>query len=99
MTCSRSASTTTSTDTSRSGAAMTTNPQDPPAVIAPPFTLETATKKVRLAEDAWNSRDPNRVALAYTEDSAWRNRSEFVNGRDEIRAFLARKWEKELDYR
>jgi nuclear transport factor 2 (NTF2) superfamily protein len=68
-------------------------------VIAPPFTLETAARKVRLAEDAWNTRDPARVALAYTEDSVWRNRSEFVTGRDQIRAFLARKWERELDYR
>jgi nuclear transport factor 2 (NTF2) superfamily protein len=70
-----------------------------PKVIAPPFTLQTATQKVRLAEDAWNSRDPNRVALAYTEDSIWRNRSEFIAGRDEIRAFLSRKWARELDYR
>jgi nuclear transport factor 2 (NTF2) superfamily protein len=68
-------------------------------MIAPPFTIETATQKVRLAEDAWNSRDPDRVALAYTEDSVWRNRSEFVTGRDAIRAFLARKWARELDYR
>lgn len=65
----------------------------------PPFTLETATTKVQAAEDAWNSRDPERVALAYTEDSEWRNRHEFVNGRDEIREFLKRKWAKELDYR
>jgi uncharacterized protein len=68
-------------------------------VIAPPFTIETATQKVRLAEDAWNSRDPGRVAPAYTEDSVWRNRGEFVTGRDQIRAFLARKWQRELDYR
>ena len=68
-------------------------------ILAPPFTLETATLKVRAAEDAWNSRDPARVALAYTEDSVWRNRSEFVTGRDRIRAFLAGKWERELDYR
>jgi nuclear transport factor 2 (NTF2) superfamily protein len=68
-------------------------------VIVPPFTFETATQKVRQAEDAWNSRDPARVALAYTEDSQWRNRSEFVTGRDEIRAFLAHKWSRELDYR
>ena len=72
---------------------------NPPVVIAPPFTIETATQKVRLAEDAWNSRDPVRVALAYTEDSVWRNRGEFVTGRDQIRAFLAGKWERELDYR
>jgi nuclear transport factor 2 (NTF2) superfamily protein len=71
----------------------------PPLVIAPPFTCETAVQKVRLAEDAWNSRDPDRVALAYTEDSAWRNRSEFITGRDQIRAFLAGKWNRELDYR
>ncbi|TYQ26476.1 DUF1348 family protein [Pseudanabaena sp. UWO311] len=65
----------------------------------PPFTLETAKAKIQAAEDAWNTRDPDRVALAYTEDSEWRNRNEFVNGRDEIREFLKRKWEKELDYR
>ena len=65
----------------------------------PPFTRETAIQKVRLAEDAWNSRDPQKVALAYTVDSRWRNRSEFVNGRQEIVAFLRRKWTKELDYR
>ncbi|AMV36419.1 DUF1348 family protein [Planctomyces sp. SH-PL62] len=70
-----------------------------PSANAPPFTAESAARKVRAAEDAWNSRDPDRVALAYTEDSAWRNRSEFLVGRDEIRAFLARKWAKELDYR
>ena len=71
----------------------------PVTVIAPPFTLETATQKVRLAEDAWNSRDPQRVSLAYTEDSQWRNRSEFIVGREEIRQFLTRKWARELDYR
>ena len=71
----------------------------PATVLAPPFTLETATHEVRLAEDAWNSRDPDRVALAYTEDSVWRNRSEFIVGRDQIRLFLARKWARELDYR
>jgi len=65
----------------------------------PPFSRETAIEKVRLAEDAWNSRDPEKVALAYTVDSRWRNRSEFVNGRQEIVAFLRRKWAKELDYR
>lgn len=65
----------------------------------PPFTLETAKAKIQAAEDAWNTRDPDRVALAYTEDSQWRNRSEFLNGREEIRAFLKRKWNKELDYR
>ena len=70
-----------------------------PMVIAPPFTHETAVQKVRLAEDAWNTRDPERVALAYTEDSVWRNRSEFIVGRDQIRKFLAGKWSRELDYR
>ena len=67
--------------------------------IRPPFTLETATSKVQAAEDAWNSCDPERVALAYTEDSEWRNRSEFLRGRAQIKAFLKRKWAKELDYR
>ncbi len=65
----------------------------------PPFTAETAAEKVRLAEDGWNSRDPTRVALAYTVDSAWRNRADFVNGRDEIERLLTRKWTRELDYR
>ncbi|MGO9674100.1 MAG: DUF1348 family protein [Methylocella sp.] len=65
----------------------------------PPFTQETAAQKVRLAENAWNSRDPARVALAYTQDSQWRNRAEFINGRAEIVAFLTRKWVRELDYR
>ncbi|MDP3553504.1 nuclear transport factor 2 family protein [Methylocystis sp.] len=65
----------------------------------PPFTLETATQKVRMAEDAWNTRDPERVSLAYTADSRWRNRAEFLVGRDEIVAFLTRKWRRELDYR
>ena len=65
----------------------------------PPFTLETAKQKVQAAEDAWNTRDPERVALAYTPDSEWRNRSEFFSGRDAIKAFLKRKWDKELDYR
>jgi len=65
----------------------------------PPFTLETATQKVRLAEDGWNGRDPERVALAYTEDSVWRNRAEFLQGRPAIIAFLQRKWVRELDYR
>jgi uncharacterized protein len=65
----------------------------------PPFTRETAIQKIRLAEDAWNSRDPEKVALAYTPDSRWRNRSEFLNGRAEIVAFLKRKWAKELEYR
>jgi nuclear transport factor 2 (NTF2) superfamily protein len=65
----------------------------------PPFTVESAAQKVRLAEDAWNSRDPERVALAYAQDSRWRNRSDFINGRQEIVAFLRRKWARELDYR
>jgi nuclear transport factor 2 (NTF2) superfamily protein len=65
----------------------------------PPFDVETATQKVRLAEDAWNSRDPARVSLAYTTDSRWRNRAEFLEGRDAIQAFLVRKWSRELDYR
>ncbi len=65
----------------------------------PPFTRVSAIEKVRLAEDAWNSRDPEKVSLAYALDSRWRNRAEFVNGRQEIVAFLTRKWSKELDYR
>ena len=65
----------------------------------PPFTAETAARKVRLAEDGWNSRDPQRVALAYTPDSRWRNRAEFPVGRDQIVALLERKWARELDYR
>ncbi len=65
----------------------------------PPFTRESAIQKVRLAEDGWNTRDPGKVALAYAVDSRWRNRSEFINGRDEIIAFLSRKWARELDYR
>ena len=65
----------------------------------PPFTAETAAQKVRLAEDAWNTRDPQRVALAYTEDTQWRNRAEFVAGRAAVEAFLTRKWLRELDYR
>ncbi|MGI9330434.1 MAG: nuclear transport factor 2 family protein [Gammaproteobacteria bacterium] len=69
------------------------------AVITPPFTQATALAKVQAAEDAWNSRDPERVALAYSEDSQWRNRDEFFVGRDAIRAFLQGKWERELHYR
>ena len=65
----------------------------------PPFDREAAVTKVRMAEDAWNTRDPEKVAGAYTEDSRWRNRAEFLNGRSEIVAFLTRKWAKELDYR
>jgi nuclear transport factor 2 (NTF2) superfamily protein len=64
----------------------------------PPFNLETAKKKVQAAEDAWNTREPDRVAQAYTVDTEWRNRSEFIRGRDEVIAFLQRKWDKELDY-
>jgi len=67
--------------------------------LVPPFTRETAIAKVRMAVDGWNSRDPHRVSLAYTEDSCWRNRAEFIDGRAEIVAFLTRKWHKELDYR
>jgi hypothetical protein len=65
----------------------------------PPFTLETALQKVQKAEDAWNTRDPQKVALAYTVDTEWRNRDQFVNGRQEVIAFLTKKWEKELDYK
>jgi nuclear transport factor 2 (NTF2) superfamily protein len=65
----------------------------------PPFTLETAKQKVQLAEDAWNSKDPERVSLAYTVDTEWRNRTEFINGRDEVKKFLLRKWKKELNYK
>ncbi|HEY9757149.1 MAG TPA: nuclear transport factor 2 family protein [Oculatellaceae cyanobacterium] len=67
--------------------------------LTPPFTLESAIKKVRIAENAWNTCDPQKVCLAYTEDCYWRNRSEFINGRQEIIDFLTRKWSKELDYR
>lgn len=65
----------------------------------PPFTLETALQKVQMAEDAWNTRDPQKVAMAYTVDTEWRNRDQFVNGRQEVIAFLTKKWEKELDYK
>ena len=65
----------------------------------PPFTLETAMQKARMAEDAWNSRDPEKVSLAYTPESVWRNRGEFLTGREAIVAFLTRKWARELDYR
>ncbi|AGC48318.1 hypothetical protein MYSTI_07046 [Myxococcus stipitatus DSM 14675] len=70
-----------------------------PVSLRPPFTQETARAKVQAAEDAWNSRDPNRVALAYSEDSEWRNRTEFFRGREAIRDFLRGKWERERDYR
>ncbi|WP_413723738.1 DUF1348 family protein [Sodalis sp. RH16] len=69
------------------------------ANLVPPFTLETAIAKVRLAEDGWNSRDPRRVSLVYSEDTQWRNRAEIVTGREEVVAFLTRKWARELDYR
>ena len=65
----------------------------------PPFNAETAVQKVRMAEDAWNTRDPARVALAYTPDTLWRNRAEFLQGREAVQAFLTRKWNRELDYR
>jgi uncharacterized protein len=74
------------------------NPMDTKPPL-PPFTPETAAQKVRLAEDAWNTRDPDRVVLVYTEDTRWRNRSEFPVGREQVRQFLQRKWNKELDYR
>ena len=67
--------------------------------LVPPFTLETAILKVRAGEDGWNTRDPEKVCLAYTVDSHWRNRAEFVTGREEIKHFLSRKWQRELDYR
>jgi uncharacterized protein len=70
-----------------------------PRQPVPPFTAETAAQKVRAAEDGWNSRDPDRVALAYTPDSRWRNRSDFLQGRAAITAFLTRKWQREQDYR
>ena len=71
----------------------------PQVSLVPPFTHETAVQKVRKAEDNWNSRDPQRVALGYTLDSRWRNRAEFINGREEIIQFLTRKWNRELEYR
>lgn len=76
---------------------MSTNPEARPPF--PPFTAETAAEKARKAEDAWNSRDPHRVALAYTQGTRWRNRAEFPVGRAEVEQFLTRKWNKELDYR
>ena len=71
----------------------------PASILTPPFTRESAILKVRKAEDGWNSHNPQRVALAYTPDSVWRNRSEFIHGRGEIMSFLTRKWQRELDYR
>ncbi len=65
----------------------------------PPFNFETATEKVQFAENAWNTKDPEKVSLAYTVDTEWRNRTEFLNGREEVKAFLTKKWEKELDYK
>ncbi len=75
---------------------ITTSTDKPPL---PPFTRDTAIAKVRLAEDAWNSQDPHKVSMAYTEGSQWRNRNQFINGRDEIAAFLTTKWQQEQDYR
>src|SRR5258706_16414837 len=68
-------------------------------LLVPPFTLEIALQKVQLAEDAWNSKDPERICLAYTLDTEWRNRTEFINGREAVKKFLQGKWEKELDYK
>jgi len=65
----------------------------------PPFTMETALQKVQMAEDAWNTKDPERVCMAYSIDTEWRNRTDFINGREEVKQFLTKKWEKELDYR
>ena len=76
---------------------MSTTPESRPPL--PPFTAQTARQKVRLAEDAWNSRDPQGVAMAYTVDTAWRNRAEFPVGRTQVQAFLQRKWAREMDYR
>jgi nuclear transport factor 2 (NTF2) superfamily protein len=70
--------------------------QKPPL---PPFTMEKALEKVQIAENAWNTKDPEKICLAYTIDTEWRNRAEFINGREEVKAFLKRKWEKELDYK
>ena len=69
------------------------------SILKPPFDIETATKKVQIAEDAWNTKDPEKVCLAYSVDTEWRNRTEFINGREEVKRFLKRKWEKELDYK
>ncbi|MDZ4668818.1 MAG: nuclear transport factor 2 family protein [bacterium] len=68
-------------------------------VPLPPFTMETALQKVQIAEDAWNTKDPEKICLAYTIDTEWRNRTDFINGREEVKQFLKRKWEKELDYK
>jgi nuclear transport factor 2 (NTF2) superfamily protein len=72
---------------------------EPKRYPLPPFTLETALQKVQAAEDVWNSKDPEKVSLAYTLDTEWRNRTEFINGRDEVKKFLTRKWQRELDYK
>jgi len=75
------------------------SPVDNKRYPVPPFTEETARQKVQMAEDAWNSKDPERVSLAYTPDTEWRNRTEFLKGREEVKAFLERKWRREMDYR
>jgi uncharacterized protein len=75
------------------------NDLEPPRPPLPPFNMESAIRKVRMAEDVWNTRDPERAALAYTVDSVWRNRSEFLTGREAIVTFLSRKWEREVEYR
>src|SRR3977135_1682711 len=87
------------TDQQMLGREAKTQPDEASRPPLPPFSRETAIQKVRLAEDGWNSRDPEKVALAYTIDSRWRNRAEFPSGRQEIIQFLQRKWAKELDYR
>ena len=69
------------------------------SILKPPFDIETATQKVQIAENAWNTKDPEKVCLAYSVDTEWRNRTEFINGREEVKQFLKRKWEKELDYK
>ena len=69
------------------------------SILKPPFDIETATQKVQIAENVWNTKDPEKVCLAYSVDSEWRNRTEFINGREEVKQFLKRKWEKELDYK
>lgn len=69
------------------------------SILKPPFNFETAAQKVQIAEDAWNTKDPEKVCLAYSVDTDWRNRTEFINGREEVKQFLKRKWEKELDYK
>ena len=78
---------------------MSKRKEQPAAPLAPPIQLATALAKVQAAENAWNTRDPERICLAYTVDTEWRNRTEFINGREEVKLFLKRKWEKELDYK